>query len=522
MVDNHLEGSKFIVPPGSVGNTLLFEAHYKSAKGEPIIIVGPTGAGKSLFLYLFRKFFEEESKERSLKRPVEWANCAHFGGRHSDPNVARSELFGSEAGVVTGIGKRDGKIAKADGGALILEEIGELALEVQAMLLTFIETGEYSKLGGTKVLKAKVQIIGATNREEELRPDFRYRFYPFYVDPLYIYRMDILFYMYAEFSDLVKSLTHREVLALLCYNWPGNIREIKRVGRLLSRRQIFLQMDGEKNIQESGRLAQAGIPFKMTTSLYEGLRNYRVDVNSLELLLNTYRIGIKSNKPAFPDWKKYEKHLWTNIPKDLDFEDPSVKRGFTYQRYCKERFGINIAQGGIFFPFHRAYIGYLIFCDLFLQEDSLNRNNLDLESCTREEGFIDDPTPNNTRYKDVYQSYFEKLATPIFEYLSKIKLPSGVKIPYESNRRNKFLDILRKKYPLNSFLSSENERQIRAENVKGNFMQIDLTKKYDEVLKDYHEKVIEYAGGNKKKASDLIGVGYQTFISRINRLGLKQ
>lgn len=82
--------------------------------------------------------------------------------------MARSELFGHKKGAFTGaIEDKLGLVDAANNGALILEEIGELPLEVQAMLLTFIETGKFLRVGDAQERKANVQIIGATNNEEK-------------------------------------------------------------------------------------------------------------------------------------------------------------------------------------------------------------------------------------------------------------------------------------------------------------------------------------------------------------------
>ena len=131
-----------IIPPGLGRSLLDFEAHYHVTGKEPILILGATGVGKSLFLNLSKIYFKEECKKKKAVRPIVEANCAHFAGGASDLNVTRSELFGHSKGAFTGAaGEKIGLVEVADGGLLILEELGELPLEVQAMLLTFIETG---------------------------------------------------------------------------------------------------------------------------------------------------------------------------------------------------------------------------------------------------------------------------------------------------------------------------------------------------------------------------------------------
>ena len=113
------------------------------------MVVGDTGVGKSMFLEIFKKFYEERCKKKENKPNVVWANCAHFGTDRNESSLARSELFGYVDGAFTGAkkGGMAGFIQRADKGLLILEEIGELPRPVQAMLLRFIETGEYSRSG---------------------------------------------------------------------------------------------------------------------------------------------------------------------------------------------------------------------------------------------------------------------------------------------------------------------------------------------------------------------------------------
>jgi len=106
------------------------------------------------------------------------------------------------------------------------------------MLLTFIEDGVFRRVGSKQNESAYVRIVGATNREEGLREDFKHRFFPFYISGLYNRRSDILYYMYAKISEIVTSLTGCEVLTILAYNWPGNCREIERVCRLITRNHL--------------------------------------------------------------------------------------------------------------------------------------------------------------------------------------------------------------------------------------------------------------------------------------------
>ena len=151
-----------IVPPGLNPAVMDFEAHFAVSGEEPIMILGSTGVGKSLFLYLAKSLFKKVHQNKEIPPPVVEANCAHFAGGSSGLDMARSELFGHVEGAFSGaIRDKKGLVEKADGGMLILEEVGELPLEVQAMLLTFIETGGYRRVGDENSRKATVKIVAA-------------------------------------------------------------------------------------------------------------------------------------------------------------------------------------------------------------------------------------------------------------------------------------------------------------------------------------------------------------------------
>jgi len=210
----------------------LYEELYDSSTGNsphsrPLMICGDTGVGKSLFV----KLFEQKFKENNPNSPVVKLNCAAI-----DTNLIISELFGYKKGAFTGADKdKKGLIEAADGGLLILEEIGELRKPGQARLLTFLEDGEYYKLGDTKPSYANVQIISTTHKPKNMfRDDFWNRFFQFFIPALYERRIDVLYYFYIFNRDILVSLRSNELLAVLTYNWPGNVREIENVSNLLS------------------------------------------------------------------------------------------------------------------------------------------------------------------------------------------------------------------------------------------------------------------------------------------------
>jgi len=239
-----LSANKLIVSPGLQHLIKEFEAYVVEDTG-PIMICGPSGAGKALFLHIYKKLCREKYGKTCLIKTV---NCSHFSG-----DLARSELFGHVKGAFTGAAQEDKKgwIEAADNGILVLEEIGDLPKETQANLLTFVETQEFHKVGSTEIQRAAVQIVGATNREKNLRTDFRYRFFSFYIPPLYERRQDILYYLANKYPQLIATLAPWEVMTLLAYNWPGNVREIENLGRLLMCKKRITLKDASSGISQN-------------------------------------------------------------------------------------------------------------------------------------------------------------------------------------------------------------------------------------------------------------------------------
>ena len=508
----------WVIPPGLDAYIPMFEAHYRSAERNPIIIVGPTGVGKKLFLKIFEKLFLEENK----KAPVIWANCPSFGG---DLNMCRSELFGHKKGSFTGaLVDHEGYVKQADGGALVLEEIGELHPQAQALLLDFIDTGIYYIVGDPKPQPASVQIIGSTNNEANLRPDFRFRCDPFYIPPICERRDDVFYYIHFKFPDLLASLTRCEALALLAYNWPGNVREIYRVCRLIKRSKsipgfspFHLSKVGMSILGESlWRLSEkeTGLNLSLAISLHDKLQKGKVDVKLLESILNSRRAGLTSSDRAFPDLLKYsdsypedEGYLETDNIDWAGIDEETLKKIIAKWSHCTEdhekRF--NIKASVPFEPFLQAYGGYMIFCSLFFQDKHRNENNFLIGECNS----IWQDIPRFVHNK--FRSSYMKVLQQIFRFLSGI----DEKIPDDLNSLEEFCANLLQKFPSNSFLAPLKESY----SIREKESEVDIfSMKYDDFEKIYYSELIRRANGEKAEAARRIGVPYQTFISRCRRV----
>lgn len=200
-----------------------------------VLLTGETGTGKEIFAQAIH-----QGSSRNKQNFVA-INCSAFS-----KELLENELFGHKAGSFTGAHRdQKGLFEEADKGTIFLDEIGEMALELQAKILRVLETGEFLKVGDTKPTKVDVRIIAATNRnlEDEIeagnfRNDLYYRLSVFSIrlPPLRERKKDIalLAKFYADFFALKsnrKSLEISEayISALENHDWKGNIRELKNV-----------------------------------------------------------------------------------------------------------------------------------------------------------------------------------------------------------------------------------------------------------------------------------------------------
>lgn len=162
-----------------------------------------------------------------------------------------SELFGHEKGAFTGAsGSRKGYFEEADGGTIFLDEVAELPQQTQVRLLRVLETGEFIRVGSSKVIKTNVRVVAATNenmaeaiRKNKFREDLLYRLstVPIKLPPLKERKEDIhlLFRKFAaDFAEKYRmptiKLADEAVAALTNYPWPGNIRQLKNIVEQIS------------------------------------------------------------------------------------------------------------------------------------------------------------------------------------------------------------------------------------------------------------------------------------------------
>jgi DNA-binding NtrC family response regulator len=245
--------------------TALFRAVRKVAGTDaPVLLTGESGTGKELTARAIH--------ERSVRAagPFVAINCGSI-----PPNLIQSEMFGYERGAFTGATQRKlGRLEQASGGTLLLDEIGDLPLELQANLLRFLQDGKIDRVGGQAPVAIDVRIVAATNvdleraiSEGRFREDLYHRLsvLPLHTPPLRERGEDIEIlarHFFDKFSkDKRRSLRgfSREALdAIRAHDWPGNVRElINRVRRAMvmcEGRQIGANDLGLENTRAAKRI----------------------------------------------------------------------------------------------------------------------------------------------------------------------------------------------------------------------------------------------------------------------------
>lgn len=234
-----------------------------SGTDVPVLLTGETGTGKEVFAQAIHY-----SSKRARQNFVA-VNCSSFS-----KELLESEMFGHKAGSFTGALKdKKGLFEEANNGTIFLDEIGEMAFELQAKLLRILEIGEYIKIGDTKPTRVNVRIIAATNRNlsQEIvagrfREDLFYRLSVFqiHLPPLRERAGDIRLLAKAFIKSFAEQLARPVVEiapafleALDSQPWKGNIRELRNV---IERSMI---------VCESGYLDIADLPFDIQNAHYE-------------------------------------------------------------------------------------------------------------------------------------------------------------------------------------------------------------------------------------------------------------
>ena len=278
-----------------------------------VLIVGESGVGKEI---IPRVIHDNSPRRREKYFAI---NCGSIPEGTID-----SELFGHEKGSFTGaIGESEGYFGVANKGTIFLDEVGELPMATQARLLRVLETGEYIRVGGQKIMKTDVRIVAATNvnmrkaiSEGRFREDLYYRLntIPIQMPPLRDRGDDILllFRLFAmQMAEKYKlpkiTLDDEAKQMLLHYKWPGNVRQLKNITeqmsvlseeRLITAKMLQNFIPSDQESTELSTIAQPGqhsyesereILYKILYELRGNVSDLRRDLNSLRKRLDETR-----------------------------------------------------------------------------------------------------------------------------------------------------------------------------------------------------------------------------------------
>ncbi len=312
-----------------------------------VLIVGESGVGKEI---IPRVIHDNSPRRREKYFAI---NCGAIPEGTID-----SELFGHEKGSYTGaVGESEGYFGVGNKGTIFLDEVGELPLATQARLLRVLETGEYIRVGGTKVMKTDVRIVAATNvnmqkaiSEGRFREDLYYRLntIPIQMPPLRERGEDIilLFRLFAmQMAEKYRlpriTLTEDAKQIMLHYKWPGNVRQLKNITEqmsVLSQERVitpellreFIPQDTESTmlttISHGGNHSyenEREILYKILYELRGNVSDLKRDMNSLRKQLDEARERQLFTSQAVPAVIKTETPRPVNTVQDAEAEEIS-------------------------------------------------------------------------------------------------------------------------------------------------------------------------------------------------------
>jgi DNA-binding NtrC family response regulator len=238
------------VPSGVITNSLLMKAVFRDAavvapSESRVLLTGESGVGKEVVADLIHAWSPRAGG------PLIKINCAAI-----PENLLESELFGFEKGSFTGaMQQRIGRFEEANRGTIFLDEIGEMALPLQAKLLRVLHDGTFRRIGSARDIHTDARVLAATNRDLEVqiaagqfREDLFYRLnvMEIHIPPLRDRPEDILplaTYFIQLFSRQKPRFSATVTAAMMRYRWPGNVRELRNAmerAALLSRGEIVL------------------------------------------------------------------------------------------------------------------------------------------------------------------------------------------------------------------------------------------------------------------------------------------
>lgn len=308
-----------------IGNSPeLLNAISRAIKVAPIdlsvLVTGESGAGKEFFPQIIHN-----SGARKHKKYIA-VNCGAIPEGTID-----SELFGHEKGAFTGaVATRKGYFEEADGGTIFLDEVAELPLTTQARLLRVLESGEFIKVGSSVVQRTNVRIVAATNvnlldavKHGKFREDLYYRLSTILINVPSLHERgeDIILLarkFAADFSEkyLTSPITFSEDArrAMLLYQWPGNVRQLKNVVE-----QLALFNAGEEVSRE---LLISHLP--LSSAAKEGKTTPATDIHNYDTEREFLWQSIFAMRAELAEIKKVMKDAGVEFPSDMHHTTPTA------------------------------------------------------------------------------------------------------------------------------------------------------------------------------------------------------
>ncbi|MGN6353424.1 MAG: sigma-54 interaction domain-containing protein [Parafilimonas sp.] len=281
--DEFIKGCEGIIGKSPLLLNVLDHIAQVAPSDTSVLILGESGTGKEKIADCIHNLSNRKSK------PFIKVNCAALPA-----TLIESELFGHEKGAFTGaLDKRIGKFEKANGGTILLDEIGEMPLELQVKLLRVLQEKEIERIGGKDTIKIDVRIIAATNKnlekevaEARFRLDLYYRLnvFPIELPPLRERKEDIpaLAYHFMNYYNhktgkKIHGIADNVLKNMMAYSWRGNIRELEH----LMERSVLLakgNMIEEMPLPFTAENLQYDTQKAYTKTIHENERDYIISI----------------------------------------------------------------------------------------------------------------------------------------------------------------------------------------------------------------------------------------------------
>ncbi len=516
---------EWIVPPGLLRSFKQFQSacedHFAQPieKQHPFLIKGPTGVGKSLFVEYYRQeLFKHISKnanvkpnsgkERQKKKNVSQSNdsmrrinCATLPSE-----LIESELFGYKEGAHSqAVKEKKGLFEIVGNGLIVLEEIGEMSIQLQAKLLIVIEEREFQVIGDEETSIFEGHVIATTNVDKEkIRPDLWYRFDVFEVPPIHQRRGDILYYLFGYELGIYQFITPKSVIALLAYDWPGNVREIESVATHIRRESRNINYENKMNA------------FIFLEDLFSHVDDFLTNIKSFSVDLKILESVLASGGIEFTDKKLYL--IETSCVYTYSSYLKAIHKTFFHKEYNrKQKIGDNITIINVD-QFDETFIYFSILCGLTFSDVLSEKNVLHSIGST----FPKDLEALTSVLSSSEKEELQKLFLSIFCALFKGKISGKRKtLPFNKIELKEYFEKLLSANMEDSFLLSILNKE-KKQHVNKSSVALDINDiTEDDLLLYYYQHLLRIKKENGVEVAKIANRSPNTLQgknSKINRL----